>query len=48
MRDKLIHHYFGVKLDQVWRTASEVLPPFRTAIAELLRALEDPSVEGSL
>ncbi len=48
MRDKLIHLYFGVKLDQVWKTASEVVPPFRSEVAELLRALEDPSVEGSL
>jgi uncharacterized protein with HEPN domain len=39
MRDKLIHHYFGVKLNLVWKTASEVVPPFRTVVAKLLSDL---------
>lgn len=36
MRDKLIHHYFGVDLDLVWHTASSVVPAFRKRAAELL------------
>lgn len=27
MRDKLIHHYFGVYLRVVWKTAVEDVPP---------------------
>lgn len=26
MRDRLIHHYFGVNLDVVWQVASVELP----------------------
>jgi uncharacterized protein with HEPN domain len=26
MRDKLIHHYYGVNLEVVWKTATEQLP----------------------
>lgn len=40
MRDKLIHHYFGVDLELVWQTASSVVPQFRTRVAELVRELE--------
>ena len=43
MRDKLIHHYFGVKLDLVWKTASEVLPPFRAVVVTLQSNLSDSS-----
>ena len=40
MRDKLIHHYFGVQLDRVWATASSILPPFREEMARLLAEVE--------
>jgi uncharacterized protein with HEPN domain len=36
MRDKLVHHYFGVKLDIVWDTVTQVLPGFRSFIASIL------------
>ncbi len=36
MRDKLIHHYFGVKLDIVWDTVSSILPDFRKQIEDIL------------
>jgi uncharacterized protein with HEPN domain len=36
MRDKLIHQYFGVKLEVVWDTAVNVLPAFRDKIAGLV------------
>ena len=35
MRDKLIHHYFGVDLEVVWKTATEDLPE----LAQLMRPL---------
>lgn len=46
MRDKLIHQYFGVKLDRVWETALTVLPPFRETVTRLLASLEEPTGEG--
>jgi uncharacterized protein with HEPN domain len=36
MRDVLIHHYFGVKLETVWRVAVEHLPPLGTKVRALL------------
>ncbi|HDQ04316.1 MAG TPA: DUF86 domain-containing protein [Deltaproteobacteria bacterium] len=32
MRDKLIHDYFGVNLEVVWRTVKEDLPPLLKAV----------------
>jgi uncharacterized protein with HEPN domain len=29
MRDKLAHAYFGVRLELVWNTATELLPPLK-------------------
>ncbi|RYG32764.1 DUF86 domain-containing protein [bacterium] len=43
MRDKLIHHYFGVNIERVWQTASEVLPPFRVKIVDRLERLRETS-----
>jgi uncharacterized protein with HEPN domain len=39
MRDKLIHDYFGVNLDQVWLTATSDLPALKSAVRELLGVL---------
>lgn len=36
MRDVLIHHYFGVKLDTVWQVVIEHVPPLRARVQELL------------
>jgi uncharacterized protein with HEPN domain len=36
MRDKLIHHYFGVNLDLVWDTLMRDLPRLDVAVGELL------------
>ena len=36
MRDKLIHEYFGVKLDLVWTTVKKNLPLFEKQIHEIL------------
>jgi uncharacterized protein with HEPN domain len=35
MRDKLIHGYFGVKLDLVWATVSRRLPTIRTHVEQM-------------
>ena len=36
MRDKLIHHYFGVDLDNVWKSANEELPELKENLNEIL------------
>ena len=40
MRDVLIHEYFGVKLERVWKTAKEDLPELRRAISKILREID--------
>ena len=42
-RDKLIHGYFDVDLEIVWRSLLEDLPPLRRTIARMLEDLETPS-----
>jgi uncharacterized protein with HEPN domain len=39
MRDKLIHQYFGVNLELVWRTVEIEIPRLKQAVEELLRAM---------
>jgi uncharacterized protein with HEPN domain len=36
MRDKLIHHYFGVDVDKVWLTAIDDLPVLKVQIERIL------------
>jgi uncharacterized protein with HEPN domain len=36
MRDKLIHHYFGVDMDEVWLTAKDDLPKLKRSIEAIL------------
>jgi uncharacterized protein with HEPN domain len=36
MRDVLIHHYFGIKLDTVWEVVVQHLPPLKERVAMLL------------
>ncbi len=40
MRDKLIHHYFGVNLEVVWKTATEDLPYLAPLIEQALGEAE--------
>ena len=42
MRDVLIHHYFGVKLETVWVVVETHLPVLRSKVEELL----DDKVDG--
>ena len=43
MRDRLIHAYFGVDLDMVWNTVTQVLPSFRQDVDRLLAELRGMS-----
>ena len=43
MRDKLIHHYFGVDLDAVWLTVQEDLPNLRNKIKKALDRMKTHS-----
>jgi uncharacterized protein with HEPN domain len=45
IRDKLIHHYFGVDVEVVWRTVRHDLPGLRTEISRVLRDVEDHGVQ---
>lgn len=41
MRDKLIHFYFGIKYDLVWRTIKDVIPEVRPLIQKIFKSLEN-------
>ena len=36
MRDKLIHAYFGVDLETLWKAATQNIPPLRKSIKTIL------------
>ena len=40
MRNKVIHEYFGVDLEVIWRTVREDLPALRAAVARMVEELE--------
>ncbi|HHT9120291.1 MAG TPA: HepT-like ribonuclease domain-containing protein [Candidatus Hypogeohydataceae bacterium YC41] len=40
MRDRLIHFYFGIKYDLVWKTIKEVIPQVKPLIRKVLDDLE--------
>lgn len=39
MRDKLIHHYFGVDLDVVWATVNNDIKPLKSSIIKIISEL---------
>lgn len=41
MRDKLIHGYFGVQLEVIWKTVNERLPAVRVLVAEALATMKE-------
>ena len=41
MRDKLIHDYFGVDLEVLWKTVQEDLPLLETRLIRLLSELQE-------
>ena len=36
MRNVLVHHYFGIDLDEVWDTISHDLPSLKKAVQQML------------
>jgi uncharacterized protein with HEPN domain len=36
MRDKLIHEYFGINLNVVWKTVQEEIPPLKPLFEKML------------
>jgi uncharacterized protein with HEPN domain len=40
MRDKLIHLYFGVKLELVWQTVKDKIPELKKQIQSILREFD--------
>jgi hypothetical protein len=43
MRDKVIHHYFGVDLAVVWDSVENDLPKLKRAATEILKSLPTSS-----
>lgn len=41
MRNKLIHGYFGVKLELVWGTVTDKLPEFKRQIRKILEEIKE-------
>ncbi len=41
MRDKLIHHYFGVDMEEVWLTAQDDLPTLKREVERVLKAYKE-------
>ncbi len=40
MRDKLMHHYFGVNIDTVWKVIKDDLPKLKENILKIKKELE--------
>jgi uncharacterized protein with HEPN domain len=38
MRDKLVHEYFGVKLEVIWKTIKEEIPPLKPLFEKILES----------
>jgi len=43
MRDKLVHEYFGIRYDIIWKTIRTRIPPLKSEIKEILTQLENNS-----
>ena len=41
MRDKLIHEYFGVNYQVIWKTAQEDIPPVQRLIGKVMKEESD-------
>lgn len=39
-RDKLIHEYFGVNLEVLWKAVKEDVPPLKRSIEQLLQRMD--------
>lgn len=47
MRDKLIHEYFGINVQALWKTIKEDLPMVKSLIAEVLRKMNEEMEGGT-
>ena len=41
MRDKLIHAYFGIDTETLWKTARDNLPPLKASTQKMLKEQEN-------
>jgi uncharacterized protein with HEPN domain len=41
MRDKLLHSYFGLRLERVWATVQEEIPPLKPLFERVVHDLEN-------
>ena len=41
MRDKLIHEYFGIDFDVLWKTVKEDIPSLHSLVQDMLKSLEE-------
>ena len=41
MRDKIIHHYFGINLEEIWKVIKEDIPKLKKEITEILKKERD-------
>lgn len=41
MRDKLIHAYFGVRLELIWNTIHQLLPPLKSQFEMIIEELKE-------
>lgn len=41
MRDKLIHEYFGVDYEVVWKTVDEEIYDLKKTVEEILKNIEE-------
>jgi len=40
IRDKLIHHYFGIDMSIVWETVNRDIPNLKKKINKILKSLD--------
>ena len=45
-RDRLIHRYFGVDLEVVWKTVQDDLPPLKSVLERILAEYAGPTDQG--
>ena len=41
MRDKVIHEYFGVRLNLIWKASIEDIPALKNIVLEIIRKIEE-------
>lgn len=46
MRDKLIHHYFGINLEVVWKTVTEDILPLKQVVERILHDMDNKNEDG--